>query len=436
MRWVDVPYLDRRPLAREASGAERREPPAVRQAGKRVRLVHELRELRRTEELLESCLNRPDVDDRLGGDRVDVLGRHALAHDALHAVQANPECLLDQLANRAQAPVSEVLVLVELLVDGVAPERDGLGGVVLGVMRDSELVGQRNQTLDERDNVVDRENADTLGHVDLEPLVQLVAADLGEVVALRVEEEAPQQVASVLERRRLPGPLLLEHLDDRLLLAGGGVLLKRVDDVGRVVEVLEDLLVRAEVERDPVRAALGWQRPQERRHRELPLAVDARVQDALLVDLKLQPGAPGRHQVGREHLLGGILRLHQIGAGAAHELRHDHALSAVDDERPGIRHHWEVPHENGLLADLPGVLVDEADSHGERGLIREVLLSAVADVELRLAEPILAELDGERSGVVLDRRDVVDRFAQALRKEPREGGLLDIDEVGKVLDGR
>jgi hypothetical protein len=47
---------------------------------------------------------------------------------------------------------------------------------------------------------------------------------------------------------------------------------------------------------------------------------------------------------------------------------------------------------------------------------------------------VLGELDGEGAGVVLDRRDVVDRLAKALLLEPLEGGLLDVDQVGEVED--
>src|SRR5262249_55474082 len=165
---------------------------------------------------------------------------------------------------------------------------------------------------------------------------------------------------------------------------------------------------------------------------ELPLPVDARVDDALLVDLELEPGAPGRHEVRREDLLRRVLRLHQVGTRAADELRHDDALGPVDDERAEPRHHREVPHEDGLLADLAGLLVDEADGHRERRLVRQVLLAALLDRELRLPEAVLAELDGERAGVVLDRRDVVDRLPQALVEEPLERGLLDVDQVRKI----
>ena len=61
-----------------------------------------------------------DVDDRLRRDRVRVLGGEALADHSLHPVEADAEGLLDQLADRAQAAVAEVLVLVEPLGDRLA----------------------------------------------------------------------------------------------------------------------------------------------------------------------------------------------------------------------------------------------------------------------------------------------------------------------------
>src|SRR6266576_3804128 len=130
---VNVAHLDRRALAREPARAERRQAAAVRQAGKRVRLVHELRQLRGAEELLHRRHDRPDVDDRLRRDRVHVLGRHPLAHDTFHAVEPDAERLLDQLADGAEPAVAEVLVLVELGADRIAVKHDRIGCVVLRV---------------------------------------------------------------------------------------------------------------------------------------------------------------------------------------------------------------------------------------------------------------------------------------------------------------
>src|SRR5581483_6364013 len=250
--------------------------------------------------------------------------------------------------------------------------------------------------------------------------------------ALRVEEQRAQQVPRVVERRRLAGALLLEDLDQRLLLARGRILLQRQRDEDRVVEQLQDRLVRARVELEAGARILGRQRAEQRRDRQLALAVDAGVDDALLVDLELEPRPAARHQVRGEDLLRRVLGLHQVGAGRADELRDDHALGAVDDERALLGHHREVAHEDPLLADLAGLLVDEADRHRERDLVGQVLLPALLDRELGLPELVLAELHRERAGVVLDRRDVVDRLAKAFLQEPVEAGLLDVDQVGEV----
>ena len=65
---------------------------------------------------------------------VDLLDRHALADDALHAQQADPEGVLDQLAVGADAAVAEVVDVVlgmqpAVALDEVADDgRDVLAG--------------------------------------------------------------------------------------------------------------------------------------------------------------------------------------------------------------------------------------------------------------------------------------------------------------------
>jgi hypothetical protein len=248
---VDVAHLDGRALAGQAAGAERRQAAAVRQARQRVRLVHELRELRGAEELLERRDDRADVDDRLRRDRVGVLGGEALAHDALHPVQADAEGLLDELADGPQAAVAEVLVLVEAVGDRVARVHLRLGRVVLdldlGLLRDAEVPREGDELADQRDDVVVGQGPRVEVDVQTEARVELVAADPGEVVALGVEEELVEQRLGVVDRRRLARALLLEQLDERALLGPGdlGVGVDRVADVGRVLEEVEDLLVAA-----------------------------------------------------------------------------------------------------------------------------------------------------------------------------------------------
>ena len=429
---VHVAHLDRRALAREAAGAEGAQAAAVAQAGQRVRLVHELAELRGAEELLLRGDDRADVDDRLRRDRVGVLGGEALAHDALHPVQADAEGLLDELADGPQAAVAEVLVLVEVLADGLARVGLRLGGVVLdldvGLLGHAEHPRQRDELLDEGEDVVVRQRAGLEVDVEAQARVELVAADAREVVALGIEEELVQQRARVVDARRLAGALLLEQLDERALLGLRrlGVGLDRVADVEAVVEEVEDLLVG--------RVA---HRAQQDGDRQLALAVDADEDLALLVDLELEPRAAGRHEVRDEDLLLAVLGLHEVGARRADELRDDDALGAVDDERAPLGHPREVAHEHRLLADLTGLAVDERDGDGQRAGVREVLLAALLDRRDRIVEVELAEVDGEVAGVVLDRRDVGDRLAQAalLRiGQPRERAALDVDEVRDVMN--
>ncbi len=261
-----------------------------------------------------------------------------------------------------------------------------------------------------------------------ESRVELVAPDAREVVALGIEEELMQQRTRVVDARRLAGALLLEELDERALLGLRrlGVGLDRVADVEAVVEEVEDLLVGCVAHR-----------AQQDGDRQLALAVDADEDLALLVDLELEPRAAGRHEVRDEDLLLAVLGLHEVGARGTDELRHDDALRAVDDERAPLGHPGEVAHEHGLLADLTGLAVDERDGDGQRAGVREVLLAAFLDRCDRIVEVELAEVDGEVSGVVLDRRDVRDRLPEStlLRiGQPRERAQLDVDEVRDVMN--
>ena len=97
------------------------------QARQGVVLVHELRQLARAEELLDGSDHWTDVDQRLGRDRLDVLGRHALTDDTLHAGQADANLVLDQLAYRADAPVGEVVLVVETVTRLAVGEMEHVG---------------------------------------------------------------------------------------------------------------------------------------------------------------------------------------------------------------------------------------------------------------------------------------------------------------------
>ena len=305
-------------------------------------------------------------------------------------------------------------------------------------------LGRRDELAHERVDVVVREGARVEVDVEVQARVELVAPHAREVVALGVEEELLEQRVGGVDARRLAGALLLEELDERALLGLRvvGIALDRVADVERVVEEVDELLVEAlDVLDALLDRAVGLRvvghGPQQDGDRQLALAVDADEDLALLVDLELEPRAARRHEVGREDLLLAVLGLHQVGARRAHELGDDHALGAVDDEGAALGHPREVAHEDRLLADLAGLVVDEGDRDGQRARVGEVLLTALVERGGRLVEVELAEVDGEVTRVVLDGRDVVDGLAQTTGlgvDKPVEGLALDVDEVGDVED--
>ena len=141
VRGVNVAHFEARALAGETARPEGREAALVRDLGERVRLVHELRELRRPEVLLHHRRDRLGVDEVVRHQRVDLLRHaHALFDGALHANQTDAVLVLHQLADRAHAAVAEVVDVVDraaavLQLDEVA---DRLQDVLRGQHREIE----------------------------------------------------------------------------------------------------------------------------------------------------------------------------------------------------------------------------------------------------------------------------------------------------------
>ena len=114
VRRMHVAHLEAGALARQAARPERREAALVGDLRQRVGLVHELRQLRRAEELAHRRRRRLGVDQVVRHDGVDLDRAHALADRALHAQQADAVLVLHQLADRAHAAVAEMVDVVDL----------------------------------------------------------------------------------------------------------------------------------------------------------------------------------------------------------------------------------------------------------------------------------------------------------------------------------
>ena len=127
---------------------------------------------------------------------------------------------------------------------------------------------------------------------------------------------------------------IVGHLPAGLGRLDGDLLVERVEDL---------LLVQAE-------------RIQQRRRRQLALAVDAHVDDVLGVELEVEPRAAIGNDAGGEQQLARRMRAAAVvveeHARRAVHLRDDHALGAVDDEGAVHRHEGHVAHVDVLLLDV------------------------------------------------------------------------------------
>ena len=199
LRVMHVADFEAGALTREAARSERRQTTLVRQLGQRVGLIHELRQLRRSEERLN---HRADTVRALTRSSSEIflrigVDRHALLDQPRHARETDGELIRDQLTNRANAAVAQVIDVVDMAasfvqLDEVADDRDEI------FLREHRLFGRR---------------------VEAEPLVDLVAAHATEIVALGREEQTLERLLGRLQFGRVARTEQRVDLLQRLLLA-------------------------------------------------------------------------------------------------------------------------------------------------------------------------------------------------------------------------
>src|SRR5208337_4113674 len=118
VRGMDVADLKSSSLPRKAAGPQGRQAPLVSDFRQGVRLVHELGELRRTEELPNGRHDRLGVDQVMGhGGGHFLINRHLLLDCPFHTDQTQAELVLQQFAHGTHAPVPQVVDVVH----GVIP---------------------------------------------------------------------------------------------------------------------------------------------------------------------------------------------------------------------------------------------------------------------------------------------------------------------------
>ena len=265
----------------------------------------------------------------------------------------------------------------------------------------------------------------------LEPvLLGLVGRARADLLAGREDDLAGLAVDDV-EGRLLAAPLLG---DERNLPAG--VAAAHIGDA--VVEGVEDFLARQ------------LERVEQRRHRQLALAVDADVDDVLGVELEVEPRAAIGDDAGGEEIFARGVGLAAVmveeHARRAVHLADDHALGAVDDERAVLRHQRHVAHVDVLLLDIEhgaglGIGIDlehdQAKRDAHRRRIGHAPLAALVGVVFGVFELVMDEIEFGGAGEIADREDAAQGLLEAgdiavLRARAEElliALALDLDEV-------
>src|SRR5882762_8561332 len=235
VRRVNVAHFETRALAREATGSKGRKTALVGDFAERVGLVHELAQLRASEEFADGR------HDRLGVDQVVRHGRgHFLVHahlfldGAFHADQADAKLVFEKFTDRADAAVAE-------MVD---------------VVHHANVLAQLEEILDGRNEVGGVQGAIVERGIEPHLDVELQAADAAEIVLARIEEHAAEEIGGRFERRGIAGAQLAIDFDQRFLGRADGILVERAG------EHQADVVTLREEDVDFGDAALGKRLPE------------------------------------------------------------------------------------------------------------------------------------------------------------------------------
>ena len=403
---MNVSNLEACALAGQTARAECRQTTLVRDACGGVCLVHELGELGRPEELLDGGDDRTNVDQRLRSDLVGLLHAHALAHNALHAGKTDAELILDELAHRADATVAEVVDIVD---------SKALFALVQG---DDVTHGCDDVVLGQRGGV-------EIG-IEAELFIGLVAADLCEVVTLGVEEQAVEQRARGVDRRRLAGTETLVQLDESFVFRGCRIAIEGTQNHLGASENFDDFLA----------SFRNAESTQKQRGRLLALAIDTHRKNVALVGFELEPSTAGGNDLCAENSFVGSLVAFgaEVHAGRANQLGNDNALGTVDDKGAARGHERKIAHEDFLLLDFAGFAIDEANLSEQRSLERHVLLFAFVDRVFGVAEFVGTKLNAHIFRCVFDGAHVVESLGDSFFHEPLEAIRLDGNQIRDIHD--
>ena len=214
---MHVADLEAGPFAGKAARTQGRKPALVGDFRKRIGLVHELAELRGTEELAHRRRRRLGIDQVMGHHGIDVDGTHAFPDRALHAQKADPVLVFHQLAHRAYPAVAEMVDIIDF----------------------PAAVLEFDHGADDLEDVFLAQDSERVLGLESQPGIHLDPADGRKVITLGIEEQGLEERLGGFQRRRFTGTHDPVNVDQCFFTVRIFVNGKGVADVGPDVDVID-----------------------------------------------------------------------------------------------------------------------------------------------------------------------------------------------------
>ena len=156
-------------------------------------MVHELRQLAATKELVNGPSNWLSVDDIVQHHRLGILQGHALLDRPLHPNQSNPELGLQQFSNTANPTITKVVNVIN--------ESTGVA-----FTKQQQILHRFHDVPASQDDLIER-----LFYSQF--LIDFESTNLRQAVAVFTKEEVLQHILRCIQSRRISWLHLLVEFD-------------------------------------------------------------------------------------------------------------------------------------------------------------------------------------------------------------------------------
>ncbi len=258
-----------------------------------------------------------------------------------------------------------------------------------------------------------------------ELFIHLIAAKAGKIVPTRIKEKHIDLAGSRLNRRRLTRAQLAVNLQQAFLTVLCRILFKCGKYPLVITEIIQDIFICGK--------AKG---AAKHRNRQLAVFIYTDIEYIRRIRLIFKPSAAvGVHGSAEQIVADLILGCAVEYAWGANQLTNDNTFCTVYDEGTCIGHKREISHEDLLVLDLAGFLIQQTSCNAQRGSIGNVPLLTFLNGVLGLAvQAIIHKAQRQITGVILNSADIVENLSQAFVQKPLVRIFLNLDQVRHLDD--